>query len=78
MKKLFVLLLLSIMAFPTFTEASAMKSIKITEATAVFNESQKVAVFEKGTSHTVMKESDRYYYTVIGSDEVKFSKKKHK
>ncbi|MEK5039843.1 polysaccharide deacetylase family protein [Sporosarcina sp. FSL K6-3457] len=76
MKKLFVLLLLSIMAFPTFTEASAMKSIKITEATAVFNESQKVAVFEKGTSHTVMKESDRYYYTVIGSDEVKFSKKK--
>ena len=76
MKKLFVLLLLSIIAYPTFTEASAPKSIKITEATAVFNENQKVAVFEKGTSHTVMKESDRYYYTVIGSDEVKFSKKK--
>lgn len=76
MKKLFALLLLSIIVFPTITEAAAVKSIKITEATAVFNDTQKVAVFEKGTSHTVMKESDRYYYTVIGNDEVKFSKKK--
>ncbi|WP_342508638.1 polysaccharide deacetylase family protein [Sporosarcina sp. FSL K6-2383] len=78
MKKLIALLLLSIIIFPTFTEASTVKSIKITEATAVFNENQKVAVFEKGTSLTVMKEAERYYYTLIGNDEVKFSKQKAK
>ncbi|WP_318617274.1 polysaccharide deacetylase family protein [Sporosarcina sp. YIM B06819] len=78
MKKLVALLLLAVIAFPSFSEASAIKSIKITETTPVFDEKQKVAVFQKGTSHTVMKESDLYYYTVIGNDEVKFSKKKGK
>jgi peptidoglycan/xylan/chitin deacetylase (PgdA/CDA1 family) len=66
-------------AFPSFTEAtevSNVKSIKITETTPVFDEYQKVAVFLKGTSHTVINESDRFYYTVMGNDEVKFSKKK--
>lgn len=76
MKKLILLILLCAVAFPTLSEASTVKSIKITEATPVFDEKQKVAVFLKGTSHTVTKESDRYYHTVIGNDEVKFSKTK--
>lgn len=50
----------------------------MTESAPVFDDKQKVAVFLKGTSHTVTKESDRYYHTVIGNDEVKFSKKNAK
>ena len=79
MKKFVLFSLLICVAFPIFPEAavaSIVKSIKITETTPVFNEYQKVAVFSKGTSHTVMNESDRFYHTVIGNDEVKFSKKK--
>jgi peptidoglycan/xylan/chitin deacetylase (PgdA/CDA1 family) len=79
LKKFILFLLLLFVSFPTFIEAtvaSNVKSIKITETTAVFDEYQKVAVFQKGTSHTVMNESDRFYHTVIGNDEVKFSKKK--
>ena len=79
MKKFTLFLLLFIAIFPSFTEAtevSNVKSIKITETTPVFDEYKKVAVFLKGTSHTVINESDRFYYTVIGNDKVKFSKKK--
>ncbi|HJF33861.1 MAG TPA: polysaccharide deacetylase family protein [Sporosarcina psychrophila] len=79
MKKFTLFLLLFIAVFPSFTEAtevSNVKSIKITETTPVFDEYKKVAVFLKGTSHTVINESDRFYYTVIGNDKVKFSKKK--
>ena len=79
LKKFILFLLLLFVSFPTFIEATVapnVKSIKITETTAVFDEYQKVAVFQKGTSHTVMNESDRFYHTVIGNDEVKFSKKK--
>ncbi|KAA0966904.1 polysaccharide deacetylase family protein [Sporosarcina sp. ANT_H38] len=79
MKKFILLLILFIATFPISTEASGasnVKSIKITETAPVFDEYQKVAVFPKGTSHTVMNESNRFYHTVIGNDEVKFSKKK--
>lgn len=71
-------LLISVLAFPISTQAFSVKSIKITETTPVFNDTQKVAVFQKGTSHTVIKESDRFYHTVIGNDEVKFSKQRAK
>ncbi|MBO0588555.1 polysaccharide deacetylase family protein [Sporosarcina sp. E16_8] len=79
MKKLIIFLLLFFVAFPIFiepTEASTVKSIKITETTPVFDDYQKVAVFLKGTSHTVVDESNLFYHTVIGNDQVKFSKKK--
>ncbi|NYF23775.1 polysaccharide deacetylase family protein [Sporosarcina sp. JAI121] len=76
MKKITLFLLLFFVAFPAFTDASTVKSIKITETTPVFDEYKKVAVFMKGTSHTIFNESDRFYHTVIGNDEVKFSKKK--
>ena len=78
MKKISTFLLVFVLAFPLFTEASNVKSVKITETTPVFDEKQKVAVFQKGTSHTITKESGRYYHTVIGNDEVKFSKQRAK
>lgn len=76
LKKSILFLLLFIAAFPSLTEATTTKSIKITEAAPVFDQHQKVAVFNKGTSHTVMNESERFYHTVIGNEEVMFSKKK--
>lgn len=79
LKKFIMFSLLFFVAFPIFTEsteASTVKSIIITETTPVFDDYQKVAVFLKGTSHTVVNESNLYYHTVIGNDEVKFSKKK--
>ena len=79
LKKFILFSLLFFVAFPTFTEAteaSTVKSIKITETTPVFDDYQKVAVFLKGTSHTVVNESNLFYHTVIGNDQVKFSKKK--
>ena len=57
-------------------EAGSVQTVNITENTPVYNQSQKVAVFMKGTSTSVVKETDRYYYTVIGRDEVMFSKKR--
>ncbi|MFS0576578.1 polysaccharide deacetylase family protein [Sporosarcina sp. 179-K 3D1 HS] len=74
MKKVVVLLILCLWALPNFADASAVKAVKITETTPVFNDKQKVAVFQKGTTHTAIKESDRFYHTVIGNEEVKFSK----
>ena len=79
MKKFILFSLLFFAAFAIFTEspeASTVKSIKITETTPVFDDYQKVAVFLKGASHTVVDESNLYYHTVIGNDQVKFSKKK--
>ncbi|MBO0603197.1 polysaccharide deacetylase family protein [Sporosarcina sp. E16_3] len=79
MKKFILLSLLFFLAFAIFTEspeASTVKSIKLTETTPVFDDYQKVAVFLKGASHTVVDESNLYYHTVIGNDQVKFSKKK--
>lgn len=69
-------LFIFVLTFPTSTEASVVKSVKITETTPVFNDTQKVAIFQKGTSHTVIKESDRFYHTFIGNEEVKFSKQR--
>lgn len=78
MKKRFVLTFLLVVAFalPLITEASTVKSVKITASTPVFDEKQKVAVLQKGTLQTSIKESDRFYHTVIGNEEVKFSKTK--
>ena len=74
MKKIVILLLLCLWSLPNLAEASEARTVKITETTPVFNEKQKVAVFQKGTTHTALKESDRFYHTVIGNEEVKFSK----
>jgi len=79
LKKFIIFLLLFFVAFQIFiesTEASTLKSIKITETTPVFDNYQKVAVFLKGTSHTVVNESNLFYHTLIGNDQVKLSKKK--
>ncbi|MCG7336536.1 polysaccharide deacetylase family protein [Sporosarcina sp. ACRSM] len=71
-----LVLLIFTLAFPISTHASSVKLVKITETTPVFDDTQKVAVFQKGTSHTVIKESDRFYHTIMGNDEVKFSKQR--
>ncbi|MBB4823505.1 peptidoglycan/xylan/chitin deacetylase (PgdA/CDA1 family) [Sporosarcina luteola] len=76
MKRLVFIMLLFILVVPTIAEASGTKAVHITETTPVFKETGKVAVFLKGTSHTVIKESDKYYYTAIGGEEVKFSKQR--
>ncbi len=57
-------------------EAGSVPTVNITETTPVYNQSKKVAVFMKGTSTSIVKETDRYYHTVIGGDEVMFSKKR--
>lgn len=74
MKKVAAMLILCLWVWPQFAEASTAKAVKITETTPVYNEKQKVAVFQKGTTHAAIKESDRFYHTVIGNEEVKFSK----
>ena len=66
------------LAFPIMPEAASVQTVNITETTPVFKDSQKVAVFLKGTSTSIAKESDRYYHTVIGGEEVKFSKSRAK
>ena len=78
LKYISLILLIFVLSLPIFADASDLVAVKITETTPVFNEKQKVAVFQKGTSHTVIKESDRFYHTVIGNDEVKFSKQRAK
>ncbi|WP_186672565.1 hypothetical protein [Sporosarcina sp. BP05] len=73
MKKFILFSLLLFVAFPIFTEtteALTVKSIKITETTSVFDDYQKVAVFLKGASYTVVDESNLFYHTVIGNDQV--------
>jgi len=79
LKRFILFSLLLCITFTTFTEeteASTSKSIKITETTPVFDDYQKVAVFLKGTSHTIVDESNLFYHTFIGNDQVKLSKKK--
>jgi peptidoglycan/xylan/chitin deacetylase (PgdA/CDA1 family)/SH3-like domain-containing protein len=66
------------LAFPSLPEAGSVQTVNITETTPVYNQSMKVAVFMKGTSTSIVKETDRYFYTVIGGDEVMFSKKRAK
>ena len=76
MKRVFWLTLLFVLMFPLLPEAGSVQTVNITENTPVYNQSQKVAVFMKGTSTSVIKETDRHYYTVIGREEVMFSKKR--
>ncbi|MGN7387248.1 polysaccharide deacetylase family protein [Sporosarcina sp. SAFN-015] len=78
MKRVFWLTFLFVLAFPLLPEAGSVQTVNITETTPVYNQSQKVAVFMKGTSTSIVKETDRYYHTVIGGDEVMFSKKRAK
>lgn len=78
MKRVFWLVLAFALAFPLMPEAASVPTVNITENTPVYNQSQKVAVFMKGTSTSIVKETDRYYHTVIGGDEVMFSKKRAK
>ncbi|MCG3088141.1 polysaccharide deacetylase family protein [Sporosarcina cyprini] len=76
MKRLVFIMMLFILAYPAIADASSPKAVHITETTPVYKETGKVAVFLKGTSHAVIKESDKYYYTAIGGEEVKFSKQR--
>lgn len=81
MKKILaaVLILCSLFYTSTVTEASGVQTgqtVKIAETTPVFDGAKKIAVFKKGTVHTVLKADERFYYTKIGDTEVKFSKKK--
>ncbi|MFS0688628.1 polysaccharide deacetylase family protein [Sporosarcina sp. 179-K 8C2 HS] len=76
MKRVFWLALIFTLAFPLMPEAGNVPTVHITETTPVYSHSQKVGVFQKGISASIVKESDRYYHTVIGGEEVKFSKKR--
>ncbi|MFD1204817.1 MULTISPECIES: polysaccharide deacetylase family protein [Sporosarcina] len=78
MKKVIYFIVLLLFIAPATIQAKSPLTVSITETTPVYKEAQKVAVFNKGTSHTILKESDRYYHTVIGNEEVKFSKKRAK
>lgn len=76
MKRVFWLTLLFMLAFPLMPEAGSVPTVHITETTPVYNQAQKVGVFQKGITASIVKESDRYYHTVIGGEEVKFSKQR--
>ncbi|WP_432357307.1 polysaccharide deacetylase family protein [Sporosarcina sp. UB5] len=76
MNRGFWLALLFAFVFPITTKASSLPTVYIIETTPVFNHLQKVGVFQEGVSVSIVKESPRYYHTVIGKEEVKFSKKR--
>lgn len=81
MKRLFictVLLLLVFSPIPTNSEAATVPTVKIIEATPVFFNADKVAVFSKGTTASITKESGKFYHTIIAGEDVKFSKQRAK
>ncbi|WP_153730551.1 polysaccharide deacetylase family protein [Sporosarcina obsidiansis] len=76
-KLLLVVVFFSSLLFANLTTQAANEQVvKLVDTTPVFQESQKIAVFSKGTVHTVTKSDQRFYYTKIGDIEVKFSKMK--
>ncbi|MEV9640669.1 polysaccharide deacetylase family protein [Mammaliicoccus sciuri] len=80
MKKLLLVavLLCSLFISTPTTEAATTSVIKIAATTPVFKDTEKIAVFSKGTIHTITKSDQRFHYTKIGDLEVKFSKQKAK
>lgn len=81
LKRLFICTLLLVLLFsplPMSTEAASLPTVKITQVTPVFFKSDKVAVFSKGTTASITKESGKFYHTVIAGEDVKFSKQRAK
>ncbi|WOV88261.1 polysaccharide deacetylase family protein [Sporosarcina oncorhynchi] len=73
-----LLLLLVFAPMPTTSDAAVVPTVKITETTPVFYKADKVAVFSKGTTASITKESGKFYHTVIAGEDVKFSKQRAK
>ncbi|GKV64944.1 MULTISPECIES: polysaccharide deacetylase family protein [Sporosarcina] len=76
MKKLLVLAVFfcSCLFAAPLTHAADRQVVKVAAASPVFKDTQKIAVFSKGSVHTVMGSDERFYYSKIGDLEVKFSK----
>lgn len=76
MKKLLVLAVFfcSCLFAAPLTQAADHQVVKVTAAVPVFKDTQKIAVFSKGSVHTVTKSDRRFYFSKIGDLEVKFSK----
>ncbi|WP_301109050.1 polysaccharide deacetylase family protein [Sporosarcina sp.] len=76
MKKLLVLAVFFCSCFlaAPLTQAADNHVVKVAAATPVFKDTKKIAVFSKGSFHTVTRSDQRFYYSKIGDLEVKFSK----